>query len=180
MRQGYAVRKVMMHDICINIVLGCLVGMIVLVASLFIVSRAYIFQHELNVLKTERANEAWLLQQCEDDTFYHEMKHHSTLCDEVNVNSRDDIYLLAIKRVSQKTYLCGDSPCSEMLEDMFTWLLGRGFIVTAAFCAVCLAIPSLTMSCWNSFGRQVSAFRHRNCHNYYELLHVNEEHKKSV
>lgn len=172
MRNSTVVRRVLLHEICANIMLACLVFMVVLVGVLFTVSRAYIFQHELNVLKTERKNEKWLLRQCEDDTFYHEMKHHSTLCDEVNVNSQDDIYLLALGRVSQKTYLCGDTPCIELFEHIVEWLAGQGFIVMCSFCFLCLTMPSIALTIWNLIGRQLSAFRHRepNTHHYENLF----------
>lgn len=180
MRPRGAARKVVMHEICLNVVFLCLVGMVVLVATLFILSRVMIFEHEYNILKTERRNEEWLLRQCEDDAFYHEMRHHSTLCDEVKVKSGDDILLLALSRVSQKTHLCGDTSCTQVAENILQWVAGQGFRVMCVAGVFCLIMPSLAISIWNMIGRQMSAFRHRDSEHFYEPLYVPGFEKKSV
>lgn len=180
MMRRTAVRKVMMHEICLNIVFACLVGMVILSATLFLISRAWLFQHEYNILKTNRRNEEWLVQQCEDDTFYHEMRHHSALCDEVKVNSQDNLFLLALGRVSQKTHMCGDQSCIEIVEGFLQWLVGQGFAVACTVGVVFLLMPSVAMSVWNLVGRQLSAFRHRDNELFYEPLHVPGFDKKTV
>ena len=170
-----SVRRLLLHEICLNIVFACLIGMLVLVTALFLVSRAYIFQHELNILKTERQNEAWLRQQCEDDTFYHEMKHHSALCDEVHLRKGDNIYLMALGRVSSKTYLCGDVSCTEIVQYWIDWFLNQGFIFVVFLSIIVFAMPTITMSCWHLFGRQVSAFSRRNESIWYEPMYFSKK-----
>ena len=108
----------------------------------FMLSRLHMFQHEYNKLTHEHKNNEWLLRQCEHDQFYHSLRHHSTLCDEVAALANDSIVLHAAQRVVRETYLCGYEPCSAVLDHLLQWVLGSGFMVSIGVMVVLLFIPT--------------------------------------
>ena len=109
----------------------------------FVLSRVHLFQHEYNRITVQRENDAWLLARCEEDDFYHNMKHHSALCDEMTVARRESIILLSLQAVVKNTYVCGYQPCLEIVDSLVAWVLGRGFAVTMALCFCVLMLPSI-------------------------------------
>lgn len=111
----------------------------------FVLSRLHLFQHEYNRISVQRENDAWLLERCKEHDFYHNMKHHSSLCDEISVALRESIILLSLQAVVRNTYTCGYQPCLEILDAFITWVLGRGFAVTIALCACVLMLPSILL-----------------------------------
>ena len=108
----------------------------------FILSRLHMFQHEYNKLTQEYESNAWLIRQCEHDEFYHSLRHHSQLCDEVAATAHDSIVLNAAQRVARETYLSGYEPCSTILENLVLWIMGGGFLVTCGAVFAMLIIPT--------------------------------------
>lgn len=157
--EAFGSRRVLMHEVCVNAVLVFVVGMLALVAALFVCSRAYIWQHEYNILVAERENEEWLLERCEDDTFYHQMRHHSALCDEIAARRQDSMWLLALKRVSQQTYLCGEASCAENARSAMEWCAQKGFAVVVVLGVLTMTLPTLSMLLYRLFFRSVLLMR---------------------
>lgn len=155
------IKKIMMKEMCMHVTFFVLFFVTLSTISLFVLSRVYIFQHEYNVLNTERLNEEWLFQQCEDDNFYHQMKHHSQLCDEIAARQTDSVWLEAIKRVAGKTYLCGEQPCVEIINSIVDWCLGRGFLVVVFFLLFMLLLPTCFFPIWHVQNRNMLAMRRR-------------------
>ena len=109
----------------------------------FFLSRVYLFQSEYNSLRQRRENDLWLLRQCEHDEFYHNMKHHSELCDHLASERRDSLFLLALHRVAMETYLCGYEPCHVLIDGALTWALGRGLVVSCLAVVMLVFMPML-------------------------------------
>jgi len=110
---------------------------------MFVLSRVHMLHLSYTSLSLQREDERWLLQQCSTDEFYHNMKQHSTLCDDLSTLSRSSVLLSAVQHVLDHTYLCGYTPCHELLDATLAWLLGKGLAVTAAVALMILLFPTL-------------------------------------
>ena len=114
----------------------------------FLFSRMHILHVSYNNIMQQRDDESWLLQQCDQHEFYHNMKQHSALCDELKGKSKNVAMFDAMQHVVDNTYLCGYTPCHLMLEAVSAWMLGRGFFFSLALAALVLLLPSLFMPIW--------------------------------
>ena len=73
----------------VQFVLGAFVSMY---AMMFMVSRIHILHEAYAAGIQLRDDESWLLQQCESHDFYHNMKQHSGLCDEVKAKHNSIVF----------------------------------------------------------------------------------------
>jgi len=110
---------------------------------LFVLSRVHMLHLSHAALSQQRDDERWLLQQCATDEFYHNMKQHSSLCDDLSATSRSSVLLGAVQHVVDHTYLCGYTPCHELLDATVAWLCGRGLAVSALAACVVVLFPTL-------------------------------------
>jgi len=110
---------------------------------LFLLSRVHMLHLSYTERAQQREDERWLLQQCATDEFYHNMKQHSSLCDDLSTLSRSNLMLGAVQHVVDHTFLCGYTPCHELFDATVTWLLGKGLAVTAVVALVVLFFPTL-------------------------------------
>ena len=94
--------------------------------GMFLVSRLHMLHASYSVLENERENDIWLVEQCKLHEFYHNMKHHSSLCDSVQKKQGEILLLLAMQRVIDETYLCGYESCGTLLMKVGDYMLGRG------------------------------------------------------
>jgi hypothetical protein len=113
--------------------------------AMFIVSRIHIWHEVYSKFKAERDNDVWLVEQCKLHEFYHNMKHHSTLCDSVNHKQTQILLLLSLEQVIEQTYLCGYQSCGQLLVQLGDYLLGRGLILTGVLIVVVLFLPTLLL-----------------------------------
>lgn len=109
----------------------------------FGLTRMHMFQHAYSHKLQEHNNNEWLREQCSLSEFYHNMKHHSNICEDVTSATYESIWLNAADHVAQNSYLCGYTPCGHVVEQLFEWLLGGGFVVTFTVCISLLVLPSL-------------------------------------
>ena len=65
----------------------------------------YEFYHAVNVRKTHVEENKWLLVECTKPEFYANLKKHSQICDDVNLEKHDSIYLHALKDVMENLSL---------------------------------------------------------------------------
>jgi len=110
---------------------------------MFVLSRVHMLHLSYTAQTQQREDERWLLQQCASDEFYHNMKQHSSLCDDLSTLSRGSVLLTAVQHVIDHTYLCGYTPCHELLDATVSWLLGKGLAVTGCAALVILLFPTL-------------------------------------
>jgi len=129
-------------------VFGCMLSLYV---TLFIVSRIHLLHEAYVAGHQSRDDEAWLLQQCEQHEFYHNMKQHSGLCDEIKTKHNSIIFLDALQHVVNNTYLCGYSPCSSVVTALVDYAMGRGAMITLWAAGVMLVMPTFFVPFWRRF-----------------------------
>jgi len=118
-------------------------GLLSVWLCMFVVSRVHMLHVSHSALTQQREDERWLLQQCASDQFYHNMKQHSSLCDDLTTLSRNSVLLTSVQHVIDHTYLCGYTPCHELLDASVAWLLGKGLAVTGVAALALLLFPTL-------------------------------------
>lgn len=136
----------------------------------FVVSRAYLFHVAYNHRIQRHGSEEWLVQQCRSHEFYHNMKHHSSVCEDVEGRAAESLWLGALAEVVNSTYICGDEPCTRLAGNFFQFLVGQGIVVAVAF-LLCLfllptlAVPFLRMRRMQQSRRDMHAlYLHRDVH----------------
>lgn len=134
-------------DILLNTMSLVLLSICVIAPLAFAFTRLYMLHHTYNALISERDNDSWLLQQCQHHEFYHNMKHHSSLCDDLSTRRRDSILMTSIQRVIEDSYMCGFEPCTASLDALAQWMMGRGFVVMVGGTIAMLTIPSAVLPC---------------------------------
>lgn len=112
---------------------------------MFLLSRVHKLHEAYGMLEAERNNDEWLVEQCRKDDFYHNMKHHSSLCDSVQRKQYDILLLRAVERVIEETYLCGYDSCGQLLVAFGDYMLGRGIVLTACLALAALLLPTLLL-----------------------------------
>jgi hypothetical protein len=113
--------------------------------GMFLLSRVHKLHDAYGMLELERSNDEWLVAQCKKDDFYHNMKHHSSLCDSVQRKQHDILLLRALERVIEETYLCGYDSCGKLLVAVGDYMLGRGIVLTACLALAALLLPTLLL-----------------------------------
>ena len=98
---------------------------------MFVLSRVHMLHLSFTALKQQREDESWLLGQCTTDEFYHNMKQHLSLCDDLAVTSRSSLLLNAVQHLVDNSY----TPCHVLLDATLAWFLG---VVT----------PRVFSTCW--------------------------------
>lgn len=120
-------------------------GVLCVYATGFMVTRVHMFQSSYATQQQQRDNDKWLLSQCSDDAFYHNMKHHSDICEQVSHESQRSLWLAAVDHVVRHTHACGYQSCLSILEDTLAWVLGRGMLVAGGAALLLAVTPTLTL-----------------------------------
>lgn len=118
---------------------------VILWIGMFLVSRLHMLHASYSVLENERDNDVWLVEQCKLHEFYHNMKHHSSLCDSVQKKQGEILLLLAMQRVIDETYLCGYESCGTLMMKVGDYMLGRGLVLTGCLVLAVLLLPTLLL-----------------------------------
>ena len=116
----------------------CLILALCVVA--FVATRTHTFHGSLMRRQQSMLNNQWLVQQCKSPDFYSNMKQHSTLCDDVVLEQTDALWLHAFRDVIDQTYLCGDVPCINMIEQCIVWVFGKGVLLLVALATSALLV----------------------------------------
>ena len=88
--------------------------------SVVFVGRIYDF-HQIYIKFIDQTNsEKWLLEQCSDDHFFHNMAYHTDVCMQVFTNSQLSPLLYAINASMQNLKMCGIYDCSTVLQMLYT------------------------------------------------------------
>jgi len=111
----------------------------------FLVTRVHMFQFAYASHHQQRKNDQWLIAQCADDAFYHNMRHHSDICEQVSQDGHRSIWLSAIDHVVRNTHACGYQSCVSILEDTLSWVLGRGLLFGVGSLVLLVLLPTLTL-----------------------------------
>ena len=177
--QAFMMRSVLEHRkplISLSIGNICM-GLILFWLICFIFSRIHMFINSYNLLTQELKDEEWLVKKCQDDNFYHNMKRHSEICDQANMRLRDILFISAIKKVVDSTYLCGYEPCAVMLDSILNWMIGKGFLVCVLLGFILLMLPTIILPLWRQYLNSL-ADKHMNqlYNNPYGTMHYISTH----
>ena len=123
-----------------NVIFGALFIALTLCAIAFVATRTHMFHGALMRRQQSVLNNEWLLQQCRSSEFYSNMKQHSTLCDDIVLEQTDALWLHALRDVIDQTYLCGDMPCINRVEQGLVWVFGKGVLLLAALAGSALFV----------------------------------------
>lgn len=97
------------------------------------VTRLHMFQEALNKRRKQFEDNLWLEEQCKQPDFYHNMKHHSTICEDIALARSDSLWLHALRDVVDKSSVCGSQTCEERLTTFLAWVFGPGLMSTVVF-----------------------------------------------
>ena len=93
-----------------------------------VATRSHMFHVAYSRRRQTLENNAWLLEQCQSPDFYGNMKHHSTLCDDVKLAKSDALWLHALRDVIDETNPCGEVSCAARVQSALEWIMGRGLL----------------------------------------------------
>jgi len=116
----------------------------------FLLTRVQLFHEALKTEELSREREAWLMQECRKPEFYAHMKHHSALCDQVEVHAKGSLYLAAAMHLVQATYLCGYEPCSTVIDRTLDWMGGHT-VLFSCVALVILFLPTLVLPFYREY-----------------------------
>lgn len=112
------------------------------------ITHLHALQVEYSSIMRTRENEEWLMVQCQSDEFYHNMKHHSALCDQIAQTQREFVLLHAMRNVIQKSDVCGVHSCVELLEHGAEFTMRQGAYVLFILCALVVLMPTICLPLW--------------------------------
>ena len=123
-----------------NIIFCAVCCTVALSVIAFVATRTHMFHRALMLRQQNILNNQWLVQQCKTPDFYSNMKQHSTLCDDVVLEQTDAVWLHALRDVIDQTYLCGDMPCINRIEQIVVWVFARGVLLLASLAASAMLV----------------------------------------
>ena len=118
-----------------NVIFSSVFLAIILGVFAFLATRTHMFHRALMSRQQIKLDNMWLVEQCKAPNFYSNMKQHSTLCDHVVLEQTDSLWLHALRDVIDNTYVCGDMPCINRIEQALQWVFGKGILLLAAVAA---------------------------------------------
>jgi len=111
-----------------NVLLASATVLLGVGAFAFFATRSHMFHAAYMRRRQMLENNVWLLEQCKSPDFYGNMKHHSTLCDDVALAESDALWLHALRDVVDETHPCGEHSCAARVQHTLEWILGRGLL----------------------------------------------------
>jgi hypothetical protein len=131
LRKGEAHKRRIDSSAC-NILFGASFVLAFIATLSFLATRTHMFHVAFMKRQQQTLNNAWLLEQCKAPEFYSNMKHHSSLCDDLVLEQADALWLHALRDVIDDTHPCGDLSCAMRIERFLEWVLGRGVFILCA------------------------------------------------
>lgn len=118
---------------------------VILGLTFWIVSVLIIKAHLLHVSIIGRhqqvENNQWLFEQCKQPEFYHNMKHHATLCDDLELQSKDSVWLHALRDVLDHSSFCGHVHCDVIFAQAMSYMIDHlPFVVATAILIVFIIV----------------------------------------
>lgn len=119
--------------------------------SIFLFTRVYLFYEAYQNESKKKEDERWLRIQCKEPEFYSNLKQHTDLCNQVEINARRSTFLTALHIVLDNTYLCGYESCLSLLANVTSWMVGAGLPVMIGLLVIVLLIPTLLYPCFRIY-----------------------------
>lgn len=148
---GPGVRSRRLDTMICHVLFVC-VSVLVCVGGLaFLATRTHMYHMAYNKRRKTLENSVWLLQQCKSTDFYSNMKHHSTICDDVALAETDALWLHALRDVIDETPLCGEDACAKRVQQALEWILGRGLLTLGGAIFVLFVMFTLVVQLQRTF-----------------------------
>lgn len=119
--------------------------------SIFLFTRIYLFYEAYQTESKKKEDERWLRIRCQEPEFYSNMKQHSDLCNQVEINARRSTFLTALHIVLDNTYLCGYESCLTLLGNITSWMIGAGMPFMIVLIIIILLTPTLLYPCFRIY-----------------------------
>lgn len=132
-------------EVLLNCVSFLVLCVCIFAPAAFVFTRMYRVHSTYNTLLDERDSDQWLMQQCTQDQFYHNMKQHSDICDSVSARQRDNLLMKACSNVLDETLRDGVAVLTQSVSDAASWAVGRGIVATCICVLVLLFAPTLLL-----------------------------------
>lgn len=164
-------------DLLVNCISFVILGSIMALVLAFCFTRMFLIHARYNELLDERERDGWLMEQCTQDAFYHNMKHHSDICDSVSTRHRDFLLMKATSGVLEDTLQTGTASVATSIASMFNWALGRGLVASTFVVFVLLCTPTLMVPMWR---RQLNRMADERFHNLHHAPYGRENYVTSA
>jgi hypothetical protein len=127
------------------------VFLLALWTSVFLFTRVFLFYEAYQTESKRKEDERWLRVRCQEPEFYSNMKQHSDLCNQVEINARRSTFLTALHTVLDSTYLCGYESCLSLAGSAASWIVGAGMPFVAVVVVLLLLTPTLLYPCFRIY-----------------------------
>lgn len=128
--------------------------------SVILVGRVFEFHTEYIAFVDQVASEKWLLDQCNDDNFYHNMAYHTDVCVQVQSNNKISPILYAMNASLANMKMCGFYHCETILSMVYT----GGFPVVICCILLYILAPSFLLPIFRSgYERRQERILLKNC-----------------
>ena len=125
---GPGVRSKRLDSVVCHVLFVCASATVCVGILAFLATRTHMYHTAYYKRRQTQENSVWLLQQCKSSDFYSNMKHHSSICDDVALAENDSLWLHALRDVIDETRICGEHACATRAQHALEWILGRGLL----------------------------------------------------
>jgi hypothetical protein len=161
---GPGVRSKRLDGIVCHVLFVCVSVMLGLGALAFLATRTHMYHVAFHKRRQTLENSMWLVQQCKTSDFYSNMKHHSTICDDVALAETDALWLHALRDVIDETRPCGEHACALRVQQALEWILGRGLLTFGAAIFLLFVLFTLAVQLQRMFASAQHAMPHPSIH----------------
>ena len=105
----------------------------------FTLGRLFVFYETYTETNRLLHDETWLREQCEDPSFYSNIRQHADLCIVVQRNFERGSVLVALNAVADTAHLCGRYSCA----DAIIYISNGGWPVLVTVGIACMFMPMI-------------------------------------
>jgi len=134
------------ENLCQLLQVFVILGLFFWVVSILII-KAHLLHVSITARHQQIMNNQWLFEQCKQPEFYHNMKHHATLCDDLELQSKDSVWLHALRDVLDHSSLCGPVHCDVLFAGAMSYMIDHLPFVAATAVVIFLIIGLFFRPC---------------------------------
>ena len=128
--------------------------------SVVLVGRVFDFHQAYLSFIEQIKSEKWLLEQCHDDHFFHNMAYHTDVCATVVSNSQISPTLFAVNTSMSQMKMCGFYDCLSVVKMIYT----GGVPIIFCFILLYILAPSFLLPlAQNMYEKRVQNILHQRC-----------------
>ena len=115
----------------------------------FLIIKSHLLHVSYTARQQQNMNNKWLVEQCKLPEFYHNMKHHATLCDDLELQNQDSLWLHALRDVLDNSSICGPVHCDALFAVTISYMIDRlpfimAFLIVVGMMSVVFCLPRYT------------------------------------